>query len=350
VSRSSVARALAWVAAATFSLAGCTRGSSGPDLAAGEAHYQKYCALCHGASGQGYAADQANALFNQDFLALANDGFMRASVARGRPGTSMSAWGATRGGPLDDAAVDALVAFMRSKQTAASIDTATIAVGAGKAERGQSVYAVYCADCHGKEGQGGKYMSIANPEFLAVANNGYLRQVIAKGRSGTAMTAFDGNLTAQNTDDLVALIRSWQKPIDGTPIDLPSKNLGDPRMNPTGPDPAFPADGRFLKVADFKKAYDAMARMVLLDARPPADYVAGHIAGAVSVPFYAVQEYFSQLPKNEWIVAYCACPHAESGAAADALVANGYTKVKVLDEGLPGWKALGLSVKTGSKP
>jgi len=71
-----------------------------------------------------------------------------------------------------------------------------------------------------------------------------------------------------------------------------------------------------------------------------------HIAGAVSVPFYDPSPYFAALPKDTWLVCYCACPHAESGQLAQQLGAQGFTKVAVLDEGLGVWKARGYPVTT----
>ncbi len=90
--------------------------------------------------------------------------------------------------------------------------------------------------------------------------------------------------------------------------------------------------------------------MALLDARAPSDYQREHIAGAVSVPFYDPDGYFSQLPRDAWLVCYCACPHAESGQLAKKLVDAGFTKVTVLDEGLGVWKKKGYGVVEGASP
>lgn len=107
------------------------------------------------------------------------------------------------------------------------------------------------------------------------------------------------------------------------------------------------ADKLFVPAAAVKRAYDAGARFLIVDARAPAAYAQAHIKGALNVPFYAVARHRSELPKNEWIVTYCACPHAEAVAAARALFKLGYTKVKVLDEGFYGWKDAGYPVVAG---
>jgi cytochrome c oxidase cbb3-type subunit 3/ubiquinol-cytochrome c reductase cytochrome c subunit len=99
-----------------------------------------------------------------------------------------------------------------------------------------------------------------------------------------------------------------------------------------------------------KGQLDRKAKMALLDARAPSDYVSEHIAGAVSVPFYDPEPYLALLPKDTWLVAYCACPHAESSSLAQKLVAKGFTKVTVLDEGLGFWRAKGYGTHTGAEP
>ena len=59
--------------------------------------YEQMCALCHGDQGQGYTAPSSTALNNPDFLAVASDEYLFQNIARGRPGTRMSAWSMTHG-------------------------------------------------------------------------------------------------------------------------------------------------------------------------------------------------------------------------------------------------------------
>jgi len=342
-----------WVAAAVAIAAGtlsCDFDDAGPSaetLALGAETYASYCALCHGERGEGYAADGANALAHPLFLAAASDALIERGIARGRPATAMSAWGLARGGPLDERTVAALVAYIRRWQSLPPMDLG--AVGTGEPKRGKPIYEISCQGCHGTEGRGGSFISVANPEMLATASDGFLGFAIRYGRPGTPMPGFGAQLTDQAIDDLVALIRSWQTPPDSGPTDLPSSDLGDPVLNRGGPDPDFGPD-LYAPVVDVKAQLDAGAAMVLLDARPPLDYVAGHIAGAVSVPFYDVESYLAQLPTEYFTVSYCACPHAESTAAANTLLAHGYTKVKVIDEGYDAWVELGYPVSLGTEP
>jgi cytochrome c oxidase cbb3-type subunit 3/ubiquinol-cytochrome c reductase cytochrome c subunit len=99
-----------------------------------------------------------------------------------------------------------------------------------------------------------------------------------------------------------------------------------------------------------KAQLDRGARLGVLDARAASDYLAGHIEGAVSVPFYDPDPYVAALPKDAWLVCYCACPHAESGQLAHKLEAKGLTKVTVLDEGLNYWRSRGYPTHSGADP
>jgi cytochrome c oxidase cbb3-type subunit III len=86
--------------------------SSSSGAAIGAQNYDKPCALCHGKTGEGYAADNATALRSATFLATASDEYLAKSVAR--PGTTMSAWSRARGGPYDDPAIAGIVAYLRT--------------------------------------------------------------------------------------------------------------------------------------------------------------------------------------------------------------------------------------------
>ena len=79
-----------------------------------------------------------------------------------------------------------------------------------------TLYAENCAGCHGSEGHGGAAIALANPVYLAVADDAVIRKVIANGVRGTAMPAFaqsaGGMLTDAQIDVITKGIRShWSK-------------------------------------------------------------------------------------------------------------------------------------------
>ena len=53
-----------------------------------------------------------------------------------------------------------------------------------------TLYSENCAACHGENGRGGVAIALADPVYLAVADNRAIRNVVANGVRGTAMPAF----------------------------------------------------------------------------------------------------------------------------------------------------------------
>jgi cytochrome c oxidase cbb3-type subunit 3 len=325
----------------------------GEQIERGRELYDKMCAVCHGPNGEGYRADQAPRIAHPAFLSAVNDAYLRRAIAHGRPGTTMSAWSTERGGPLSNADVDAMVALLRSwsQAPAARLDERPLS---GDAQRGKAVYAEECARCHGERGVDGPNIHIGNPQFLTGASNGFLRDAIRKGRFGTSMPGFEDSLGNDRIEDVVALLRTFQQTpslAQHLPARPPPVPLGPVALNPKGRAPVgFSAYPGMTSADTVKAQLDAGARFALLDARAPSDYATEHIAGAVSVPFYDPTPYIEKLPKNAWLVCYCACPHSESGELARKLVEAGFTKVTVLDEGLRVWKQKSYPTRTGDKP
>src|ERR1700758_4654521 len=79
-----------------------------------------------------------------------------------------------------------------------------------------ALYGQNCAGCHGVNGKGGAAIALANPVFLAIADDTVIRRTAANGVPGTPMPAFaqraGGILTDKQIDALVRGIRSWAKP------------------------------------------------------------------------------------------------------------------------------------------
>jgi cytochrome c oxidase cbb3-type subunit 3/ubiquinol-cytochrome c reductase cytochrome c subunit len=318
----------------------------------GQALYSRMCSVCHGREGQGYAADRATALAQPDFLASVTDAFLSSAIADGRGATTMSAWSRQRGGPLGPADVDALVVFLRTRGSGdrVALDERP---PTGDATRGADLYTHHCLSCHGAQGATGPYVHIGNPELLATASNGFLRKAIGDGRRGTPMPAFERTMGPSGIEDVLAALRSWQSSVRARPsppraAPIPLAPLP---VHPSGPDPVgFRPSPNPTGVDVVHEQFERGARMALLDARAPSDYMNEHIAGAASVPFYDPDPYFADLPKDAWLVCYCACPHAESGQLAQKLVAKGFTRVTVLDEGFNVWKARHYPTRSGADP
>lgn len=80
----------------------------------------------------------------------------------------------------------------------------------------KQLYGQNCAGCHGADGKGGAAIALANPVFLAIADDSVIRRIASNGVPGTPMPAFaqsaGGMLTARQIDAIVSGIQSWAKP------------------------------------------------------------------------------------------------------------------------------------------
>ncbi len=309
----------------------------------GSALYEKYCSMCHGPDGNGYLADEANALSNPDFLKSASDDYIIQGILRGRPGTPMSAWAKDKGGILTDEDAEAILAFIRTWQTEASVELKSMTVE-GDAENGAQVFERWCAACHGKSGEGGKAVQLKNPVFLETASDAFIRYSIENGRRNTQMSAYKNILSAGNIDDVISYLRTLNsvstfQETSAEDIEELSKVIREKGVINQGNPPAdfTLIDNRFVAADDVNAAYEAGQSFIIIDARPGSDYLRSHITGAISIPFYDIKSAAGLLPKDQWIITYCACPHALSGKAADTLKADGYDKVAILNEGFFYW-------------
>jgi len=104
----------------------------------------------------------------------------------------------------------------------------------------KQIYGQNCAGCHGPDGKGGAAIALANPVFLAIADDTVIRRIASNGVPGTPMPAFaqssGGMLTDKQIDAIVHGIRFWQRP-DALP------NVTPPPFTPQAPgDPKRGAD------------------------------------------------------------------------------------------------------------
>ena len=86
--------------------------------------------------------------------------------------------------------------------------------------------------------------------------------------------------------------------------------------------------------------------LFVLDVRTPEEYAAGHVPGAVNVPYDQVASRLAQIPKDKDVVLYCKSGR-RAGLAADVLAANGYTKLEHLQGDMQAWLKDGRPVEGG---
>jgi rhodanese-related sulfurtransferase/DNA-binding transcriptional ArsR family regulator len=85
--------------------------------------------------------------------------------------------------------------------------------------------------------------------------------------------------------------------------------------------------------------------IVVIDVRPEAEYTAGHLPFARSLPLAELEKRLADLPAGKEIVAYCRGPFClMSDEAVKLLRQRGYTAHKITD-GVTEWSASGLPIE-----
>ncbi len=87
--------------------------------------------------------------------------------------------------------------------------------------------------------------------------------------------------------------------------------------------------------------------ITVLDVRPPEEFSAGHLPGAVNVPIADLEKRLRELDSKQEIVAYCRGPYCVLAFEAVARLRKQGLKARRLEEGFPEWKSAGLPVETG---
>ncbi|MCP2288459.1 ArsR/SmtB family transcription factor [Nocardia amikacinitolerans] len=88
--------------------------------------------------------------------------------------------------------------------------------------------------------------------------------------------------------------------------------------------------------------------IVLVDVRPRAEYDAGHIPGAISIPLAELATRLAELPADRDIVAYCRGAYCVMAPDAIRIAQQSGRDVKRLDEGMLEWTLAGLPVEKAS--
>ena len=87
--------------------------------------------------------------------------------------------------------------------------------------------------------------------------------------------------------------------------------------------------------------------VVVIDVRPTAEYAAGHIPGARSVPPDEVRRHLRTIPKDGEIVAYCRGPFCVYADDVVRTLQRRGIRARRLEDGFPEWKRAGHDIAVG---
>jgi rhodanese-related sulfurtransferase len=101
-----------------------------------------------------------------------------------------------------------------------------------------------------------------------------------------------------------------------------------------------------MNVSDFSKKISDKS-VVLLDVRTPAEFAAGHIAGATNIDFESgtFESDIQKLDKSKSYAVYCRSGN-RSGQATALMAKDGFKAISNLDGGIINWQNAGNSLVT----
>lgn len=88
-----------------------------------------------------------------------------------------------------------------------------------------------------------------------------------------------------------------------------------------------------------------LSLVTVIDVRPPEEFAAGHLPGAINVPISELEKRVRELPREVEIVAYCRGPFCVLSFEAVARLRTSGFKARRLETGFPEWKVAGLPVE-----
>ncbi|HEY0634947.1 MAG TPA: metalloregulator ArsR/SmtB family transcription factor, partial [Gammaproteobacteria bacterium] len=85
--------------------------------------------------------------------------------------------------------------------------------------------------------------------------------------------------------------------------------------------------------------------VTVLDVRPPEEYAAGHLPGALNIPLADLEKHLAELSPDNEVVAYCRGPYCVLAYEAVARLRKKGYQARRLKDGFPEWKQAGLPVE-----
>lgn len=179
---------------------------------------------------------------------------------------------------------------------------------------------------------------VASEVGQSVATTSHHLRLLA--RSGLARSRRDGNrvfyrLASERVADLWAAVRDVAVRHVAEVTVLAGEYLGDRD------------EVEVLSARELKERLE-QGKVVVLDVRPKAEYRAGHIPGARSVPLEQLESIAPGLPKRREIVAYCRGPYCVYADDAVRLLRARGLRARRLDVGFPEWRRARLPVEVAN--
>lgn len=94
----------------------------------------------------------------------------------------------------------------------------------------------------------------------------------------------------------------------------------------------------------------ATGAVIVIDVRPAAEFAAGHISGARSIPTERLSRELETLPADMDVVAYCRGPYCLLAVDAVRFLRSKGRRARPLQDGFPEWRQAGLPTQKVEVP
>ena len=102
----------------------------------------------------------------------------------------------------------------------------------------------------------------------------------------------------------------------------------------------------YVSPADLEERRKADESLVVLDVRTAAEYLAGHVPGAINIPHDELRGRLGELPTKEGGVVAVYCERGPRASRAQRTLAEaGYPEVLHLEGGYANWKRRGYPIE-----
>ena len=202
------------------------QAAQGTSLTTGRELFVQNCAACHGEFGEGgpnlvLPSFIIPPISSSEFLKTRDDTTLTAIITQGQPNFGMSPFGTAFGGPLENDAIDAIVAYMRSWEANPPVEappTVPTPTPGTLALSGAEIYSQLCSQCHGLSGEGGIGPALNSEAFKQGRTDQEIFDSINLGKASTPMIAWGKFLSVDQINQLVQYLRGLSsKPTSGTP-------------------------------------------------------------------------------------------------------------------------------------
>lgn len=210
--------------------------------------YAENCVVCHGATGEGIAANPA---LNSEGVRGMDETTLYNTISRGRYDTTMAAFGVDEGGIFTTQEINNLMTLIQYgswNYVSAVVDEMGLtppevvavevsdemltSIGAlpdgDQLTLGLTLYAENCVACHGTNLEGTTIAPALSPPTQNYAD---MTRIINQGVSGTLMAGWDNALTDEEVNALIALITRWEE-VQYAGIALPTIEVPTIDMSP----------------------------------------------------------------------------------------------------------------------